>query len=42
MNPCLYLIIFFILYLIFFINPELFSQINIKTKSKSIRLNKKI
>lgn len=44
MHACFYLIIFFILYLIFFLDPELFTQLNNKPKSKakSIRLNKKI
>ena len=41
-HPCIYLFIFFTLYIIFFINSELFSQPKQKLYSKSIRLNKKI
>lgn len=42
MHACFYLTLFFTLYMIFFLNPELFTQLNNKTKAKSIRLNKKI
>jgi len=42
MHSCIYLFIFFVFYLIFFLDPELFTQIKVKPKAKSIGLNKKI